>query len=243
MKRFFPFVALLAVVAMVGCSGDSPTAKPVPTVVPSAWSVTSLTVSDTDVSLGSPIQVDVTVTQNGSAPPDGTTIEMSSGGPPGAENFGYISGAPSKSAEKLRPTASVVTQSDRATVYFVADYKDPSSNEHADDPVGTYVLQAKANNAVKQVSVNYRASAASGTLQIFSVDPNRGSYAGGQQVVLAGKGIVAPLIFPSPQVTLAISLQGSLPKGCCRSGRFVIWCLPQTQMTSSHALSIKVIIR
>jgi len=193
MKRFFPFVALLAVVAMVGCSGDSPTAKPVPTVVPSAWSITSLTVSDTDVPLGTPIQVDVTVTQNGSPAPNGTTIEMSSGGPPGAENFGYISGAPSKSAEKLRPTASVVTQGGRATVYFVADYKDPSSNEHSDDPVGTYVLQAKANNAAKQVSVNYRASAASGTLQIFSVDPNRGSYAGGQQVVLGGKGIVAPI--------------------------------------------------
>lgn len=193
MKRFFPFVALLAVVAMVGCSGDSPTAKPVPTVVPVSWNVSSLTVSDSDVPLGTPIQVDVEVTKDGSPAPDGTTVEMLSGGPPGAVNFGYISGAKAKDAEKLRPNTSVVTEDGHATIYFVADYVDPSSSQHTDDPVGTYVLQAKATNAVRQVSVNYRASAASGTLQIFSVDPNRGSYAGGQQVVLAGKGIVAPV--------------------------------------------------
>ena len=193
MKRFFPFVALLAVVAMVGCSGDSPTAKPVPTVVPVSWNVSSLTVSDSDVPLGTPIQVDVEVTKDGSPAPNGTTVEMSAAGPPGAEAFGFVSGASSKDATKLRPNATIVTEGGHATVYFVADYVDPSSSVHADDPVGTYVLQAKASNAVRQTSVNYRASSVSGTLQIFSLDPSRGSYAGGQQVVIQGKGIVAPV--------------------------------------------------
>jgi len=128
MKRFIPFIALVAVVAMVGCSGDSPTAKPVPTVVPISWNVSSLTVSDSDVPLGTPIQVDVEVTKDGSPAPDGTTVEMLSGGPPGAENFGYIAGAPAKGAEKLRPNTSVVTEDGHATIYFVADYVDPNSS-------------------------------------------------------------------------------------------------------------------
>ncbi len=193
MKRFIPFIALVAVVAMAGCSGDSPSAKPVPTVVPSSWSVSSLTVSDSDVPLGTPIQVDVEVTKDGSPAPDGTVVQMSSGGPAGAEAFGFVSGVSSKAAAQLHKDASIVTEGGHATVYFVADYVDPSSNEHADDPVGTYVIQAKASNAVRQVPVNYRASAASGTLELYSVDPNRGSYSGGQQVVIAGKGIVAPV--------------------------------------------------
>jgi len=193
MKRFIPYFALVAVVAMAGCSGDSPSAKPAPTVVPVSWSVSSLTVSDSDVPLGTPIQVDVEVTKDGSPAPDGTTVQMSAGGPPGAEAYGFVSGSASKNTAQLHKNAAIVTEGGRATVYFVADYVDPSSNEHADDPVGTYVIQAKATNAVRQVSVNYRASAASGTLQLFSVDPNRGSYAGGQQVVIYGKGIVAPV--------------------------------------------------
>jgi len=193
MKRFIPYLALVAVVAMAGCSGDSPSAKPVPTVVPVSWDVSSLTVSDSDVPLGTPIQVDVEVTKDGSPAPDGTVVQMSSGGPPGAEAFGYVSGSSSKNAAQLHQTASIVTEDGRATTYFIADYVDPSSSEHADDPVGTYVIQAKATNATRQVSVEYRASSASGTLQLFSVDPSRGSYAGGQQVVILGKGIVAPV--------------------------------------------------
>jgi len=189
MKRFIPFIALVAIVAMAGCSGDSPTAKPVPTVVPVSWSIASLTVSDSDVPLGTPIQVDVEVTKDGSPVPDGTTVVMSSAGPPNASNFGF-GGSPVKDATKLRQNVSLVTEDGHAVVYFVADYNESNAN---DDPVGTYDIQAKASNAVRQVSVNYRASATSGTLQIFSVDPNRGSYAGGQQVVLAGKGIVAPI--------------------------------------------------
>ncbi|MCK5713778.1 MAG: hypothetical protein KAI25_13735, partial [Hyphomicrobiaceae bacterium] len=190
MKRFIPFFALVAVVAMVGCSGDSPSAKPVPTVVPASWNVVSLTVSDSDVPLGTPIQVDVVVTKDGSPAPDGTTVEMSAAGPPGAEAFGFVGGVSSKDAAQLRPNASVLTEGGRATVYFVADYVDPSASEHTDDPVGTYVLQARVDSSLKQASVNYRASTVSGALQLFSVEPNRGSYAGGQQVVISGKGIV-----------------------------------------------------
>ena len=174
MKRFIPFLALVAVVAMVGCSGDSPSAKPVPTVVPASWNVVSLTVSDSDVPLGTPIQVDVVVTKDGSPAPDGATVEMSSAGPPGAEVFGYVAGVSSKAAAKLRPSASVLTEDGRATVYFVADYVDPSASQHTDDPVGTYVLQARVDSSLKQASVNYRAATVSGALQLFSVDPHRG---------------------------------------------------------------------
>jgi len=83
MKRFIPCLALIALVALVGCSGDSPSAQPVPTVVPTTWGIESLTVSDTTPFVGSPVLVEVEVTRDGSAAPDGTSVELASSGPPG----------------------------------------------------------------------------------------------------------------------------------------------------------------
>ena len=59
MKRLIPCLALIALVALVGCSGDSPSANPVPTVVPATWGIESLTVSDATPYVGSPVLVDV----------------------------------------------------------------------------------------------------------------------------------------------------------------------------------------
>ena len=68
MKRFIPYIALLALVAMVGCSADSPRAKPAPTVVPEAWSVISLDASNTAPFVGTVILVEATVTVTVSLP-------------------------------------------------------------------------------------------------------------------------------------------------------------------------------
>ena len=84
MKRFIPYIALLALVAMVGCSADSPRAKPAPTVVPEAWNVSSLDASNTAPFVGTVILVEATVTLDGSPAPDDTTITFEASGGAGS---------------------------------------------------------------------------------------------------------------------------------------------------------------
>ena len=80
MKRFIPYIALLALVVMAGCSADSPRANPAPTVVPEAWSVSSLTASSTAPFVGTVILVEATATVNGAAVPDDTTVAFDASG-------------------------------------------------------------------------------------------------------------------------------------------------------------------
>ena len=96
MKRSILFIALLAIVVMAGCSGSSPSARPVPTVVPESWAITELTASASQVYVGVPVQIDVAVTQNGAPAPDGTTVQLLSSGP--GTLYGFTSGdlVPSK---------------------------------------------------------------------------------------------------------------------------------------------------
>ena len=166
MKRFTPFIALLALVVMVGCSGDSPSAPPVPTVVPQAWSITSLTASNTAPFVDTVILLDATVTQNGSPAPNGTTVTFQASG--GAFSNGETE-------------ASVLTSDGMASVAFLADAS------------GSYVLRALVGGVSRQITVAYQDRSTTDALQLYGVDPRRGSYAGGEQVVIAGKGILAPV--------------------------------------------------
>ncbi len=186
MKRFIPFLALVAVVAMVGCSGDSPSAKPVPTVVPSAWGITSLNVSDSSPFVGSPILVEVEVTKDGSPVPDGTVVELASSGP--GAFFGFFSGVLTKSDLVLNEDVSVLTEDGVATVFFVVVPADDNEN-----PSGNYLIQARLNDVLSQVTVSYVDRPATDTFQLLSVNPDRGPYTGGQVVTLFGVNISAPV--------------------------------------------------
>jgi len=166
MKRFTPFIALLALVVMVGCSGDSPSAKPVPTVVPEAWSITSLTASNTAPFVGTVILLDATVTKNGSAAPNGTSVAFETSG--GAFSSGETE-------------ASVLTSSGMASVAFVAE------------TAGPYVIRARVGGVSRQITVTYQDRATTDALQLYGIEPRRGSYAGGEQAVISGKGILAPV--------------------------------------------------
>ncbi len=166
MKRFIPYIALLALVAMVGCSADSPRAKPAPTVVPEAWNISSLNASNTGPFVGTVILVEATVTLNGSPAPDDTTITFEATG--GAFGNGTT-------------TASVLTDGGSASVAFISQTE------------GTFVIRARIRSASREVTVQYQDRAATDALQLTSVDPRRGSYAGGDQVVITGKGIQTPV--------------------------------------------------
>jgi hypothetical protein len=166
MKRFIPYVALLALVVMVGCSADSPRAKPAPTAVPEAWSVSSLSASNTAPFVGTVILMDATVTLNGSPAPDDTSITFEATG--GAFSNGTTS-------------ASVLSEGGSASVAFVAD------------TAGTYAIRARVKGASREVAVEYQDRATTDALQLTGVDPRRGSYAGGDQVTITGKGIQSPV--------------------------------------------------
>ena len=166
MKRLIPYIALLALVATVGCSADSPRARPAPTVVPEAWNISSLDASNTGPFVGTVILVEATVTLNGSPAPDDTAIAFEATG--GAFGNGTT-------------TASVLTEGGTASVAFIAQTE------------GAYVIRARIRSASRQVTIQYQDRASTDALQLMSVDPRRGSYAGGDQVVITGKGIQAPV--------------------------------------------------
>jgi hypothetical protein len=183
MKRFIPYIALMTLIVVVGCSGDSPRAKPAPTVVPDSWSIVSLTVSDTSPYVGAPILVEAEVTVNGAAAPDGTTVKFSASGP--GQSYGFTQGTLTKADIALSKEASVVTEDGFASVLFLV--------AQSDDASGSYLIQAQVRDAVRQVSVSYVGRPSTDALQLYSINPNRGSYAGGQVSTILGKGILAPV--------------------------------------------------
>ncbi len=166
MRRFFPFIALLALVAMVGCSGDSPSPRPVPTVAPEAWAITSLQASSTGPFVDTVILVEADVAKNGSPAPDGTTVTFQASG--GAFSNGTTQ-------------ASVITSSGSSSVAFVAD------------AAGSYSIRALVKGVSDAIVVTYQDRATTDQLQLFGIDPRRGSYGGGEQATIIGKGILAPV--------------------------------------------------
>jgi hypothetical protein len=166
MKRFIPYIALLALVVVVGCSADSPRATPAPTAVPEAWSISSLDASNTGPFVGTVILMEATVTLNGSPAPDDTSITFEASG--GTFSNGTTS-------------ASVLSEGGTASVAFLAE------------TAGSYVIRARVQSASREVVVEYVDRATTDALQITSINPRRGSYAGGDQVVITGKGIESPV--------------------------------------------------
>ena len=58
---------------------------------------------------------------------------------------------------------------------------------------GGYTVQARVKTVTSQIQIAYRNPDTSDGLQIWSINPREGSYAGGEQVVLTGKGIANPV--------------------------------------------------
>ena len=169
MKSFFNCLILCGLVFLVGCSGGSP--KP-PTVTPppgsgDVWLITSLQASNDNPLVNTSVLVTATVTSNGEPAPDGTQVEFTANGGVFVANGQTL--------------ATVVTAGGQASVTFGATQ------------AGGYIIQARVRTVTSQIQVAYRNPDSSGTLQIWSINPSVGSYAGGETVVLTGKGIRSPV--------------------------------------------------
>lgn len=172
MKRFITCWAILGLALALGsCSSDSPSADPVPTVVPDSWAVV-LGVSDTTPVVGTVILLQAEVRRNGQDAPDGTTVEFLAGGPSGA-SAGFTATGTNR--------ATVAAEGGRATATFV------SLTE------GSFTFQAKVNSVFDQASATYSQDTVPDDLQIYDVTPREGSYDGGETVILTGKGIQTPV--------------------------------------------------
>jgi hypothetical protein len=181
MKRYAYFVALLGLVVLTSCSADSPDANPLPTVVPEAWSITSLTVDPADPAAGDTVVVEAVVTKDGSDAPDGTQVTFS------ATNGGFANTSSAAGSAALSNPANIPTSGGTSTAYFVASAG------------GTIVIQAKVKSVTRSITVEFEGGGGGGsgggdeTLAIYEVNPRIGSFDGGETVYLRGRGIAAPV--------------------------------------------------
>jgi hypothetical protein len=167
MRKITACVALVGLIILSGCSSDSKNAPPVPTPATATWSITSLTTSSTSAQVNSVILVTAVVTRDGSSAPDGTAVEFLATG-------GYFVSSALTSAE-------VATEDGSAVVQFWAE------------DAGSYTLQARVGDAIRQVAVSYFHPSQSDALQIYSISPSEGPMTGGQLAYITGKNIDAPV--------------------------------------------------
>jgi len=169
MKSFLHSLVLVGLVVLVACSGDSPSPPAVPTVVPDVWAISSLTATDSNPYVNTAIAVTATVTKDGAPAPDGTVVEFTTSG----DGAVFV--------KDTSQEASVITEGGTATVLFGATQ------------AGSFLIRAQVKTASRQIQVVVREHNTSDALQIYTINPNEGSYAGGETVVLTGKGIQAPV--------------------------------------------------
>ena len=105
---------------------------------------------------------------NGAPAPDGTQVE-------------FLRNAGTFLPDNGTNEATVLTTGGQASITFGAT------------EAGGYVVQARVKTSTSQITIIYRNPDTTGALQIYSINPAVGSYAGGETVVLTGKGIATPV--------------------------------------------------
>ncbi len=165
MKRHTYFFVLVGVVALLSCSGESPTPSPLPTPPNYTWTIT-LTATDHSPQVGDAVTILATVNRNGSITPDATSVEF-------LTNSGqFINGT---------TVANVMTVDGIARI------------QHTASEASSCIVQAQVYGHVKQVTLVFHEPDVNNDLEIYNVNPRAGSLAGGMQVVLEGKGILPPV--------------------------------------------------
>jgi len=130
------------------------------------WLITSLEASDSNPIVNTAVSVTATVTLNGDPAPDGTSVEFTANG-------GVFSNGAT--------LATVLSSGGQASIGFGAT------------DAGPYVVQARVKTVTRKITITYKEPDTSGGLQLWSINPASGSYAGGETVVLTGKGIHNPV--------------------------------------------------
>jgi len=168
MKRYFNCLILCGLVFLVGCSGDSPSPSAgASTTGTDVWQITSLEASNSTPIVNTVVSVTAAVSLNGAPAPDGTQVEFTANG-----------GVFPSNGQTL---ATVLTTGGEASINFGA----------TED--GVYTVQARVKTVTQQIQISFRNPDNTGGLQMWSINPREGSYTGGEQVVLTGKGIVNPV--------------------------------------------------
>jgi len=168
MKRFLNCLILCGLVFFVGCSGDSPSPSGgASTTGSDVWQITSLEASDSNPIVNTVVSVTAAVSLNGAPAPNGTQVEFTANG-----------GVFPSNGQTL---ATVLTTGGEASINYGATEN------------GVYTVQARVQTVTQQIQIAFRNPDNTGGLQMWSINPREGSYAGGEQVVLTGKGIANPV--------------------------------------------------
>jgi hypothetical protein len=179
MKRFLRSVAILGLIALVSsCSGGGAKKPSVPTPSNNSWSI-ALSLSSTQGLVNQVLTATATVQQNGSAAPDGTTVEfvispgLATDSGTGLQTGGVFSNGAS--------TANVATSGGRAVVAFTGI------------SAATYIIQARVGDQYSQQSAVIREPDTPTSMQLLSITPSIGAQSGGEQAVITAIGVVTPI--------------------------------------------------
>ncbi len=181
MKKLLLSGTAIVLLVLAGCSGSSPSAGPVPTPPSQTWAITSLTTSSSQPQVLEEVLISAVVTKDGAAVADGTTVTFE------ITNAGTCQDASGNTVpcawftSNGTATASVAASGGRANVYMTAATQ------------GTFTVVARAGNASKSLNVFFRQPDQTTDLHIYSVVPTQGSLAGGEEVILTGKGVYTPV--------------------------------------------------
>ncbi len=178
-KKLISSAVMVGLAALVGCSGDSPTPKPVPTPAATSWGI-SLSADSYSLVTNQAVNLVATVTKDGQAAPDGTTVEfdVTSGQTACLDDAAKICAGFSSGTVT---TATVATSGGKATTLFESTQ------------AGTFTVRARVSGVSTTATLVYTEPSSSSKLAVYSVVPNQGSLAGGDQVTFYGKNITTPV--------------------------------------------------
>jgi len=165
-KKLISSAVTIGLVTLAGCSGNSPTPKPIPTPAATSWGI-SLAADSYSLVTNQQVNLVATVTKNGQSAPDGTTVEFD------ASDGVFVANG--------KTTASVATSGGKAVIVFTST------------KAGTFTIRARVSGISTTATLVYKEPSSSSELAIYSVVPNQGPLAGGNQATFYGKNITTPV--------------------------------------------------
>lgn len=165
-KKLISSAVTIGLVTLAGCSGNSPTPKPIPTPAATSWGI-SLAADSYSLVTNQQADLVATVTKNGQSAPDGTTVEFD------ASDGVFVANG--------KTTANVATSGGKAAIVFTST------------KAGTFTIRARVSGISTTATLVYKEPSSSSELAIYSVVPNQGPLAGGNQATFYGKNITTPV--------------------------------------------------
>jgi hypothetical protein len=182
MTKYLSGLVLIATIIVAACSGGgSPAANPPSNPTSSSWAITDFSALDSPPYYpGAVITIRVAVTEDGAAPPDGTSVTVTA--PAACAEADADGNFPCGLGAYGATSRNLATADGEALTSFV-------SRE-----AGSWSLSARVNTVSRNLQLTYQNREQSDTLIIEPpLQPNEGSYDGGESVTINGKGISVPV--------------------------------------------------